>query len=192
MGRGRNGNKWQSHASGLYCSLKINNPIKNKDFLPIKVGIACHRAISELGYKNILLKWPNDILQADLRKVGGILLESRAEETVVGIGINTKKVNAQYGFLDGLKSEFLLAEAILRKFEETFEQSTQELVFYWEQHSLYQKGRWVTAKLPDGKIIKGQVSHITESGELIILNEKQSFALHSAEISSVRQFYMND
>jgi BirA family transcriptional regulator, biotin operon repressor / biotin---[acetyl-CoA-carboxylase] ligase len=58
------------------------------------VGVAIARALQRSGAAAIGLKWPNDIWFDD-RKVGGILIELRAEaggpaHVVIGIGLNVR------------------------------------------------------------------------------------------------------
>jgi len=45
------------------------------------------RVLSQLEGRQILIKWPNDLLWRD-GKVGGILVEQRNERTLVGLGVN--------------------------------------------------------------------------------------------------------
>jgi BirA family biotin operon repressor/biotin-[acetyl-CoA-carboxylase] ligase len=60
--------------------------------LGVVVGVCALRALSRLGVERVRLKWPNDLLVDD-RKLGGILIELRAESSgpacvVIGIGLN--------------------------------------------------------------------------------------------------------
>jgi BirA family transcriptional regulator, biotin operon repressor / biotin---[acetyl-CoA-carboxylase] ligase len=82
-GRGRQGRSWQAPAaSALLCSLVLRDP---PALLPIAAGVA----VAELVGSEAMLKWPNDVLVRG-RKVGGILVEGRPQESwaVLGIGIN--------------------------------------------------------------------------------------------------------
>jgi BirA family biotin operon repressor/biotin-[acetyl-CoA-carboxylase] ligase len=60
--------------------------------LSLVAGVCALRALETHGLENIQLKWPNDLL-FDGRKLGGILIELRAEAAgptyvVAGIGLN--------------------------------------------------------------------------------------------------------
>ena len=60
--------------------------------LSLAMGVAALGALATLGTLPVGLKWPNDLL-ADGRKLGGLLLELRAERggpahVVFGIGLN--------------------------------------------------------------------------------------------------------
>jgi BirA family transcriptional regulator, biotin operon repressor / biotin---[acetyl-CoA-carboxylase] ligase len=60
--------------------------------LGLVVGVCALRALSRVGVGQARLKWPNDLLVDD-RKLGGILIELRAESAgpacvIIGIGLN--------------------------------------------------------------------------------------------------------
>ncbi|MGV6987872.1 bifunctional biotin--[acetyl-CoA-carboxylase] ligase/biotin operon repressor BirA [Testudinibacter sp. P80/BLE/0925] len=94
-GRGRRGRQWHSpFAQNLYFSLlwHFRQPAERLQALSLVIGICLADTLSELGVENISIKWPNDIY-FDGRKLGGILIESRAfaaqkQALVMGIGLN--------------------------------------------------------------------------------------------------------
>jgi BirA family biotin operon repressor/biotin-[acetyl-CoA-carboxylase] ligase len=94
-GRGRRGRRWIApFGSSLALSLAWAFPDTARDLpaLSLVVGVAVVRALRRAGAEGIGLKWPNDIWFAD-RKVGGILIELRAESggpshVVIGVGLN--------------------------------------------------------------------------------------------------------
>ncbi len=60
--------------------------------LSLAVGVCVRRALHAFAGVPVQLKWPNDLLAAE-RKLGGILIELRAESAgpayvVIGVGIN--------------------------------------------------------------------------------------------------------
>jgi BirA family biotin operon repressor/biotin-[acetyl-CoA-carboxylase] ligase len=82
-GRGRQGRKWTAPPGrALVGSIVIREPPR---LLPLLAGVAVADVIGS-GAK---LKWPNDVL-LDGRKVAGILVEGRPQQSwaVVGIGLN--------------------------------------------------------------------------------------------------------
>lgn len=93
-GRGRQGRSWVSPPeSGLYLSIILRPSCPPGWFprLTLTAGVAVASAIQDIGLRP-QLKWPNDILIADL-KVAGILTEAvfdnrRIGFAIVGIGIN--------------------------------------------------------------------------------------------------------
>lgn len=101
-GRGRRGREWVSpFGANLYFSLAWSFPQWPRQLttLSLVVGVACARALQEVGLDAVRLKWPND-LHVDGRKLGGILIEHRAEaggpcRVIIGIGINVAMTGAQ-------------------------------------------------------------------------------------------------
>jgi BirA family transcriptional regulator, biotin operon repressor / biotin---[acetyl-CoA-carboxylase] ligase len=94
-GRGQHGRRWIS-PKGASIAMSIGwafrETRRNLPALSLAVGVAVARALARAGARGVMLKWPNDIWFLD-RKIGGILLESRAEANgpafvVIGIGIN--------------------------------------------------------------------------------------------------------
>jgi len=94
-GRGRRGRRWVApFGSGLAMSLAWSFRDATRDLpnLSLAVGVAVARALTRVGARDIRLKWPNDLWLRD-RKIGGVLLELRAEaggpaQVVIGIGLN--------------------------------------------------------------------------------------------------------
>jgi BirA family biotin operon repressor/biotin-[acetyl-CoA-carboxylase] ligase len=83
-GRGRQGRTWVAPAGrGLLMSLVLRRPG------PL-VTLAAGVAVAETVGRDAAIKWPNDVLLADGRKVAGILVENRPQEdwAILGIGLN--------------------------------------------------------------------------------------------------------
>jgi BirA family transcriptional regulator, biotin operon repressor / biotin---[acetyl-CoA-carboxylase] ligase len=94
-GRGRRGRAWIAPPGGAIC-LSLNWTFRDVPpdlgALGLVIGVCELRALRELGVAHAKLKWPNDVL-VDERKLGGILIELRAESggpacVVIGIGLN--------------------------------------------------------------------------------------------------------
>lgn len=88
-GRGRYGRTWEAPAgSALLYSAVLRPPASEHSLLPLLTAVATAEAIESVSPHECGIKWPNDVW-IDERKVGGILIESRAAEwAVVGIGVN--------------------------------------------------------------------------------------------------------
>jgi BirA family transcriptional regulator, biotin operon repressor / biotin---[acetyl-CoA-carboxylase] ligase len=94
-GRGRRGRNWVAPPGGSIClslSWMFREVPRDLGALGLVVGVCALRALSQLGVDRVGLKWPNDLLVDD-RKLGGILIELRAESAgpacvVIGIGLN--------------------------------------------------------------------------------------------------------
>ena len=94
-GRGRRGRSWVAPFGGsiaLSTAWSFDHASRASPTLSLSVGVAVARALARAGARGVGLKWPNDIWLDD-RKIGGILIELRAEASgpahvVIGVGIN--------------------------------------------------------------------------------------------------------
>lgn len=92
-GRGRRGGRWESPAGGLYLSVLLPvPPAEVAGLVPIAAGVAAAEALAAAGV-SARLKWPNDVLAEDGRKLAGLLVEAASgpaglELLVLGVGVN--------------------------------------------------------------------------------------------------------
>jgi BirA family transcriptional regulator, biotin operon repressor / biotin---[acetyl-CoA-carboxylase] ligase len=94
-GRGRRGRTWLAPPGGAIClsfSWVFAEVPRDLSALGLVIGVCALEALRRLGVVGAGLKWPNDLLIED-RKLGGILIELRAESSgpacvVIGIGLN--------------------------------------------------------------------------------------------------------
>lgn len=89
-GRGRQGREWQSLAGNFFGSTLVQ--VRSSDppapSLALAAGLALIEAIDHAAPgRNLLLKWPNDVMQSGA-KLGGILLERAGDRVVAGFGVN--------------------------------------------------------------------------------------------------------
>ncbi|MGY1425822.1 bifunctional biotin--[acetyl-CoA-carboxylase] ligase/biotin operon repressor BirA [Lysobacter sp. A289] len=101
-GRGRRGREWHSPlAAHLYLSLSrsFTGGLARLGGLSLAAGIASVEALHGLGFRQVRLKWPNDLVVAgpdgSLRKLGGLLVEGSGEHAgpvraVIGLGLNVR------------------------------------------------------------------------------------------------------
>jgi BirA family biotin operon repressor/biotin-[acetyl-CoA-carboxylase] ligase len=94
-GRGRRGRSWVAPPGGAIClsiSWLFREVPRDLGALGLVIGVCALRALTQLGVPRLRLKWPNDLLVDD-RKLGGILIELRAESAgpacvIIGVGLN--------------------------------------------------------------------------------------------------------
>lgn len=102
-GRGRLGRHWDSPAGrGLYFSLLLRPDLEaaQAPLTTLAAGLGLAQAIRGLGVRELILKWPNDLMVAK-KKLGGILTEmyhsgSKVGFLVVGVGINVSQTAADF------------------------------------------------------------------------------------------------
>jgi BirA family biotin operon repressor/biotin-[acetyl-CoA-carboxylase] ligase len=93
-GRGRNGRTWISPAgSGLFLSAALEPRVGVDDAGMMALGTALAVQAACDPVAAVGLKWPNDVVAPDGRKVAGILIETmlsgdRVVGAVIGIGVN--------------------------------------------------------------------------------------------------------
>jgi BirA family biotin operon repressor/biotin-[acetyl-CoA-carboxylase] ligase len=106
-GRGRRGRTWLATPGGTLClsvGWTFGQMPRDVGSLGLAVGVCVLRALRQqvpavvLARTPLQLKWPND-LQCDARKLGGILIDLRAEAggpsyVVIGLGLNVALAEA--------------------------------------------------------------------------------------------------
>ena len=94
QGKGRNDRVWSSNKSeNLMFSLLIKDPslLKRYSALSILSAVEVAKLLEAHNFKDVSIKWPNDVLIGD-KKVCGILLEGQIlEYLVIGVGLNVNQ-----------------------------------------------------------------------------------------------------
>lgn len=87
-GRGQLRRAWHSPPGNLHVTFRLPaDPLLQSDQASVVTGYLVAAAMRRLGF-TLSLKWPNDLLDADGKKVGGILLEERNGTLLAGLGLN--------------------------------------------------------------------------------------------------------
>lgn len=87
-GRGQVRRAWHSPLGNLYVTFRLpESPLFRTQAAAVIVGAIIAQGLCRLGY-SAGMKWPNDLLSLDGKKVGGILLEERGGVLMVGMGLN--------------------------------------------------------------------------------------------------------
>ncbi len=106
-GRGRRGRQWHSpFGSQFIMSMywRLDDGPSAAMGLSLAIGVAVVQALESTGYRDLSLKWPNDIYMAR-RKLAGILVEMSASvggicHLVIGVGVNLNLPDAVIAQLD--------------------------------------------------------------------------------------------
>ncbi|MAH99032.1 MAG: hypothetical protein CMA12_06795 [Euryarchaeota archaeon] len=85
-GRGRRSAEWKSPNGGVYATWSLDKGVLKK-YPPGLIQTCVGALVSEI--LGAFVKWPNDIITSDGRKMGGVLVESTdGEEIRLGVGAN--------------------------------------------------------------------------------------------------------
>ncbi|GAA5533464.1 bifunctional ligase/repressor BirA [Deinococcus aluminii] len=188
-GRGRRGRAWDTTHGTLVFSVLLAGPLALPDLalMPLAAGVALQAACGVGG-----LKWPNDLLAPDGRKLAGILLEAdlRGEEArraVLGIGVNVSAAPEGAAWLSefrpGLTRAALLAR-ILAELERWLAAPPQAVLEVWRAVNVT-LGREVRVVTPRG-ILTGTALDLDAQGSLLIRTpEGTTVTAHAGDVQLV-------
>ncbi len=202
-GRGRRGRKvWYSPKNGnLYLSVLRRSPTatpRPSAWLALTAAVEVTSALAaDQGVGGLGVKWPNDIY-CNGRKLGGVLVESKGDRCVVGLGLNVclpadggSASEIAWTALDeirpcGLDRQQLVASmivAIVRAFDRVEHDCAATLIENWRRHDLL-AGREV-AVLAGGKALAGIARGVDEHGGLRVEHK-------NCGGDGLRVYYAND
>ena len=93
-GRGSGNRKWASLRGNVLSTLNIQEKYLSKNIiklLPFLVGISICENLNKISKYKFGIKWPNDILCIERKKVCGILVEKHKNFYLISFGINLTK-----------------------------------------------------------------------------------------------------
>ena len=208
-GRGRLDRVWTSppHA-GLTVSflLRPDVPAARRGWLPLLTGVALAEAVGEVTGVRASLKWPNDLVAADGRKLAGILAETVTSPAtpmavVVGVGLNVNTTADELPDTGTSLSRVLGAAvdrgpvllAFLRAVERRYRHWTEVLgdpvtsglaqdYLGWSSTV----GTEVAVTLPDGSTLSGTAQAVDWDGRLVVATGSGTVQLASGDVRHVR------
>jgi len=86
-GRGRRGSHWLSREGGVSATWVLGEGVLQKippGVLQVSLGTIVSKTL------DAMVKWPNDVVTSDGRKMAGVLIEYSGDEIRIGIGANKK------------------------------------------------------------------------------------------------------
>ncbi|SDG09033.1 biotin--[acetyl-CoA-carboxylase] ligase [Klenkia brasiliensis] len=201
-GRGRLDRTWTSPPrAGMTVSvlLRPDVPLARRGWLSMLTGVALAESLS--GTVRTSLKWPNDLLAPDGRKLAGILAEVADGAVVVGVGLNVSTTADELPATG--TSLTLVADrpvdrapvllAYLRAFEERYRR--------WVEHAgdpvssglatdylawCSTVGADVTVTLPDGSTLDGVAEAVDWDGRLVVRTAGGRYELAAGDVRHVR------
>jgi BirA family transcriptional regulator, biotin operon repressor / biotin---[acetyl-CoA-carboxylase] ligase len=203
-GRGRLDRSWTSPPrAGLTVSflLRPDVPAARKGWLPLLTGVALAEAVAEGTGVLPSLKWPNDLLAADGRKLAGILAETTGKAVVVGVGLNVSTTTEELPDTGTSLARVLgttvdrapVLLAFLRAFERRYRRWTEVLgdpvssglaqdYLAWSSTV----GTEVAVGLPDGSTLEGTAQAVDWDGRLVVATAQGTVELASGDVRHVR------
>jgi BirA family biotin operon repressor/biotin-[acetyl-CoA-carboxylase] ligase len=202
-GRGRRGRDWHSGLGGALTFSVLWRFAQGAGFLSglsLAVSVALLRELRRRGAKEIMLKWPNDLLWRHL-KLAGILIELSGDVmgptvAVIGVGLNLRLPEAVKARIDqpvvdlariGIEADRnelfagVLAELddVLRVFSsEGFAPFRDE----WNAAHAYQD-KMVRLRMPDKAEFEGRVAGVAPDGALTISTRTGPRKFYGGELS---------
>lgn len=181
QGRGRRGRPWTTTPGTLVFSVLLRPgpggpgltgtglTLPDLARLPLAAGVALHEACGVGG-----LKWPNDLLAPDGRKLAGLLLEAelRGEEArraVLGIGINVSGAPEGAAHLNEFRPGLTRAgvlSAVLQRLHPWLLAPPEQVLDAWRAASVT-LGRRVRVDTPQGPL-EGTARDLDAHGSLIV------------------------
>jgi BirA family biotin operon repressor/biotin-[acetyl-CoA-carboxylase] ligase len=181
QGRGRRASgAWESPAAENLLFTVLLEKVASPSALlktPLLIGLAVARALESLYALTVAIKWPNDILAGDGRKVCGILCQTHGRYLLAGIGINCNqrifppelkdKAVSLSLLLDGKVDRDRLLRAVLNRYAaigavpDPREEVERRLAFRGER-------RVFLPEDPGLPAVEGVVAGLGENGELLL------------------------
>ena len=203
-GRGRLDRVWTSPPrAGLTVSFLVRPdvPAARKGWLPLLTGVALAESVAAVTGVLPSLKWPNDLLAADGRKLAGILAESSGSAVVVGTGLNVSTTSAELpdagtslARITGRtvdRGTLLLAflRAVERRYRGWADALGDPVSSGLAQDYLAWSstvGTTVSVSLPDGSTLDGVAQAVDWDGRLVVATADGTVALASGDVRHVR------
>jgi biotin-[acetyl-CoA-carboxylase] ligase BirA-like protein len=204
-GRGRLDRVWTSPPRGgitVSILLRPDVPAARRGWLPLLTGVALAEAVRGVTGVQVSLKWPNDLLAGDGRKLAGILAESAGTAVVVGVGLNVSTTSDELpdtaaslaGVLGTGVDRAPVLLAFLRGLEERYLRWTAALgdpvlsglaADYLRWSSTV--GTTVSVAMPDGSSLDGVAEAVDWDGRLVVATADGPVALASGDVRHVRR-----
>ena len=208
-GKGRRGRRWESPArENIYMSILLRPDCvpDRAPMLTLVMAYSVTKVIRELGFEDVQIKWPNDLVLSG-KKICGILTEmqlkgSEIDYIVVGVGINVNTSKFPEELKDTATSLYmetgrvfdrtLIVESVVEHFDKAYQQflETQDLEFLRGEYNnmLVNVDKEVRVLEPGNEYI-AYAQGINSEGELLVrTKEGEEKRIYAGEVS-VRGIY---
>lgn len=203
-GRGRLDRTWISPPrAGVTVSFLLRpvSPAARRGWLPLLTGVALAESVAEVTGVLPSLKWPNDLLARDGRKLAGILAESTGTAVVVGVGLNVSTTTEELPETGTSLSRVTGATVdrapvllgFLRAVERRYRRWTEHLgdpvasglardYLAW----CSTVGATVAVDLPDGSTLDGVAEAVDWDGRLVVVTAHGTAELAAGDVRHLR------
>ncbi len=194
MGRGRGVSKWHdSPESSMLLSIYVKWPVPLKESFEVNQRVCV--ALRPLLPKEVLFKWPNDLM-IETKKLGGMLIENHwsgtgIKSSSIGIGINVNRTEDalnRAAFLNEWVETKQTPEAVARHIQQQFASALTRSFSVVELANAYKHLLWGQDR-PQRYVIKGKelaatVDGVEATGRLTLRMEDGN--LQSFDIDEVK------
>lgn len=208
-GRGRHGRSWTSPAGlNLMVSVGLHPEISAKDAWQLGAATAlalrdaCRAALPGAAWSGLALKWPNDLVDGDGRKLAGLLLETtiahgRISEAVIGAGVNVNwphadmppEIAARAWSLIDLAGAPIDCVALLPAYLAALDAEVASIEAGLSPIERYRAASWLTGRdvqvAAGDRTIAGQVRDIAPDGSLEVETDDGIVRLGYGEVVQV-------
>ena len=204
-GRGRPDRTWTSRPrAGITVSflLRRDVPAARRGWVPLLTGVALAESVAEVAGVLPSLKWPNDLLAVDGRKLAGILAETSGTAVVVGVGLNVSTATAELpetatslaSVLGSTVDRAPVLLAFLRAVERRNRRWTGVLgdpvssglardYLAWSSTV----GSEVAVSMPDWSVLEGTAEAVDWDGRLVVATARGPVELASRDVRHARR-----
>jgi BirA family biotin operon repressor/biotin-[acetyl-CoA-carboxylase] ligase len=204
-GRGRLDRTWISPPrAGLTVSFLVRPdvPAARRGWLPLLTGVALAESVGEATGVRTSVKWPNDLLALDGRKLAGILAEASGGAVVVGTGLNVNTnavelpdTGTSLSVITGApvdRGPLLLAflRAVERRYRAWVDALGDPVASGLARDYLAWSstvGTTVAVTLPDGTTLEGLAQAVDWDGRLVVATADGTVELASGDVQHVRR-----
>ncbi len=205
VGRGRRDRRWEMRpGGGLLVSFFVPwSPQSDAHVVPTALAVAAVEAIAQSG-RAVALKWPNDIVTPDDRKIGGMLSEAVSVDgsfvgVVVGLGCNVswpdieaRRDLPEAANLDELGEGSVDRDALARRLIVAFddELDTVRSSGVARLHDRYRtrcRTLGTMVRIDQGeRVVTGEATDVSPDGALIVMVDGVQVRIDQGDVVHVR------
>jgi BirA family biotin operon repressor/biotin-[acetyl-CoA-carboxylase] ligase len=182
-GRGRLGRVWEAPDGANLLMTVLLRPTTSDSHLALAaVALAGREACSSVAGVEVGIKWPNDLVVDDGRKLAGVLAETDGAGAVaVGIGLNVAWAPDDAARLGPDVSRDEVLEALLASLGRWLDAGWPAVARSYRE-ACVTIGRPVRVELVDGEVFEGTAADVDDAGRLLV---ETSVCLRTVEVADV-------